>query len=138
MELHHSPLNALAESLPFFIDAALVEPCDNSRPSSDLTVSTNSGDRIPVVCGTRGPEYGGRRGSRLLGAPGSAELGVSGVRGGGQALRSSRGAGLAPSGHLPIADPFARPAAASRMRGARRAGGEATLGGAFQSVHGAV
>src|ERR1039458_261171 len=82
----------------------LVEACDNSRHARSRTVSTNSGDRIPVVCGTRGPESGGRRGSRLLGAPGSANLVVSGVWGGAQALRSSRGAGLAPSGHLPIAD----------------------------------
>ena len=49
------------------------------------------------------------------------------------------GAGLAPSGHLPIPDDSAHPAAGTgRMPGAWRAGGEAALGGAFQPVHGAV
>src|SRR6266702_4294137 len=65
-------------------------------------------------------------------------MGVSGVWGGGEALRSSSGAGLAAPGHLSVPDDPARPTAARRVSAAWGAGGEAALGGAFQPVHGAV
>lgn len=63
---------------------------------------------------------------------------VSGVWGGLQAVRSSAGAAMAASGHVPVADDPARRTAAERVLGARGAGGEAALGGRIEPVHGAV
>src|SRR5215469_1730665 len=99
------------------------------------TLPTDSRDRGALVGGTSGTEAGRRGSACVSGAPGDSELAVPGMRSGLSVIRPSRGTTMATSGHLPISNHSARPAATHEVRRAWSAGRENAVGRAHEPLY---